>query len=165
MRLDSDTRLCGALLSVFRRADLSPVGDVALDGIPVRVVTMPGGEVAVALSDAGEVAIVDVAGLRVKKSVPVAARPDGICLSPGGDYAAVASNAEGRVDIFQLPAWKPIAALEAGDGSGSCLLDGEPHRELTPHPRLATIPRSQWQGARDGRGDLPTRGPVFPLQE
>ena len=111
----------GRSLSVFRRRDLSRVGDVALKGIPVRVVALPGGEVAVALSDAGEVAIVDVAGLRVRKSVPVAARPDGICLSPGGEYVAVASNGDGRVDMFQLPAWRPVAALEAGAGPGSCL--------------------------------------------
>ncbi len=111
----------GRSLSVFRRGDLSLVGDVALDGVAVRVVALPGGDVAVVLSDAGKVAIVDVAGLRVKESVPVAARPDGICLSPGGEYAAVASNAEGRVDIFLLPAWKPVAALEAGAGPGSCL--------------------------------------------
>ncbi|MBI5947933.1 MAG: hypothetical protein HY875_07335 [Chloroflexi bacterium] len=111
----------GRSLSVFRRDGLALVGDVALDGIPVRAVTLPTGEVAVALSDAGNVAIVDPASLRVRRTIPVAARPDGICVSPAGDYAAVASNAEGRVDIFQLPSWKPVAALEAGAGPGSCL--------------------------------------------
>ncbi|MGE5597656.1 MAG: YncE family protein [Hyphomicrobiales bacterium] len=111
----------GRSLSIFRRGTLEPVGTVALDGAPVRVVPLDGRSVAVALSDTGRVASVDLAKLAVTRTVAVAGRPDGICLSPSGSYAAVVSNAEDVVQVFRLSDWALAATYRTGDGPGACL--------------------------------------------
>lgn len=108
-------------LSVFQRGTLDPVATVALGGQPVRVVALSPAEVAVSLSDRGEVAVVDLAGARVTRRVATLPRPDGICLDPTGEYVAVASNDAAQAQVFRRTDWKLAATVAASQGPGACL--------------------------------------------
>ena len=54
-------------------------------------------------------------------NVKTAARPDGLCVDPGGRNFAVASNHEGRVEVFSTEAWKSSLQLNLDPGLGACL--------------------------------------------
>jgi hypothetical protein len=88
---------------------------------PIRVLPLDGTNALVALQGKGEVAILDVIKQRVTERISVGSRPDGLCLAPGSDYLAVASNAEGTVDLLSTASWDKAPALSLAVGLGSCL--------------------------------------------
>ena len=47
-------------------------------------------------------------------------RPDGLCLSPSGDYLAVASNGAGTVEFLTTAQWTKAPALVLQAGLGAC---------------------------------------------
>jgi DNA-binding beta-propeller fold protein YncE len=100
--------------------ELNLLAEVQVGGQPVRVVPIAGHEVAVALNAAAEVALVDLETARVTRRVQVLERPDGICLSDDGAFAAVVSNAADAVQIFDTRRWELAATLFTGDGPGAC---------------------------------------------
>lgn len=100
--------------------DLEEIGSLQVGGQPVRIVPVGYNRVAVALNAAEHVAVVDLATASLEKSVRVAPRPDGLCLSPDGRFLAVVSNAADGVNIFRVNDWRLMTTLFAGDGPGSC---------------------------------------------
>ena len=107
-------------LSVFTVEPFAPVGRVQLGGGPVRVIALDDSRVLVALAAAGEVVVIDLKAMKVERRVRVAARPDGLCLSPGGAFVAVASNGTATVQVLRLSDWRPVGSFIAGDGPGAC---------------------------------------------
>ncbi|WP_322797297.1 hypothetical protein [Tepidiforma sp.] len=108
-------------VSLLSLPELAPRASVAVGGGPVRLLPLRESGLAVALQVAGSVAIVDTASTRVDRTVPVAARPDGLCLAPGGTHLAVASNAEDSLTVLDTATWRASATLPAGRGPGACL--------------------------------------------
>ncbi|MCK9518899.1 MAG: hypothetical protein M0R74_07750 [Dehalococcoidia bacterium] len=116
----------GRALSVFRRVTLEPVARIPLEGSPVRVIPLDEARVLVALVDTSEVALVNLHGGQIERRIPVSDRPDGLCLSPSGDYLAVVSNAGNRVDLFHASDWKQAGSIVTPRGPGACLWLGSP---------------------------------------
>ncbi|MBI2767309.1 MAG: hypothetical protein HYX53_15540 [Chloroflexi bacterium] len=110
----------GGTVSVFRRGSLELAGRISIGGSPVRVVTLDDTRVAVALNSASQVAVIDLAAMRVVRRTDVLARPDGICLSPDGAYAAVISNATDSAQVFRTSDWKLAMTVPTADGPGAC---------------------------------------------
>lgn len=108
-------------LSVFAAATLDHLGSVPVGAGPVRVATLTNHRVAVTTQGTPRLVIVDVSRLRVEEQVEVPARPDGICLSPDGQYLGVASNAEASVRVFATESWRGAGSIPAGEGPGACL--------------------------------------------
>ncbi len=108
-------------LSLARAVTLEPVAEIALGGGPVRILPIDADRVAVALQEAAAVAIVDVRQRQELRRLAVPARPDGLCLSPGGDYLAIASNAADTITVFETRSWRVAATIRAPHGPGACL--------------------------------------------
>lgn len=108
-------------VSVFRRGTLELVARITTGGRPVRVVPLDATRVAVALNAGAAVAVVDLARGGVVKVVPTLPMPDGICISPSGEFAAVVANAARGVEVFRLRDWKSAGVIPAGQGPGACL--------------------------------------------
>ncbi|MBA4180985.1 MAG: hypothetical protein C0506_10395 [Anaerolinea sp.] len=107
-------------LTVFTAEPFARVGQMALGGGPVRVIGLDERRVLVALSAGGELAVVDLGARKVERRVKVAGRPDGLCLSPDGEFVAVASNATAAVQVFRVKDWRLAGTMAAGDGPGAC---------------------------------------------
>lgn len=107
-------------LSVFRADSLERLRQVPVGGHPVRVVTIDGMHVAVALNEGSAVTVVNVDTGTIDRHIPTLGHPDGICLSPDGAYVAIVSNEAGRVQIFRRSDWALAGTLDAGNGPGSC---------------------------------------------
>lgn len=110
----------GGTLHLFEPATLQPVGAIPLGGGPVRILGLGGGMAAVALQDAGQVAIVDLARREVVRRLDVPPRPDGLCVSPSGAYLAVASNGAAAVTVFEMASWRVAARYAVPEGPGAC---------------------------------------------
>ena len=110
----------GGTITIIRRDTFATVGTLAVGSRPVRVLALDATHVAVALNGDARVAIIDVPNHSVERRVDVLGRPDGMCISPAGDYIAVASNEAGAVQLFRLRDWALAGALDAGDGPGAC---------------------------------------------
>jgi hypothetical protein len=87
---------------------------------PVRVTPLDASRVLVSLQGDDRVAVVDAVRGEVTKRLAVGARPDGACVSPGGDYVEVASNAAGAVDFYETAKWRRAPALSLEPGLGAC---------------------------------------------
>jgi len=111
----------GRALTVFERETLRHLRHIDLGAAPVRVIPLDATRVLVSLSDTSEVAVVDVATGAIERRRTVGARPDGLCLDPAGEYLAVVSNADNRVDFFRVEDWSPAGSLSTPDGPGSCI--------------------------------------------
>ncbi|PWB42172.1 MAG: hypothetical protein C3F10_13695 [Dehalococcoidia bacterium] len=108
-------------LSVFEAATLVPLGTVPVGKGPVRVVALDDHRVAVTTQGTPGLVIVDVSRSKVEKQVETPARPDGICVAPGGEHLGVASNAGATVRFFATGSWRGAGSIPAGDGPGACL--------------------------------------------
>lgn len=106
-------------LTFANAADLSGSMTATIGVAPVRVVAFGSERVLVALQGDGEVALVAVSG-EVERRMKTAERPDGMCVSPGGDYFAVASNAGGLVEVFSTEDWKLVTRIPLAAGLGAC---------------------------------------------
>ncbi len=111
----------GGTLTIADIPGLGNARTVAVGLSPVRVVALDDTTAIVALQGAGQVAVFDLPSGKVKKRLNVAARPDGLCGSPAGDYLAVASNADGKVDLFAVKGWRRAPSVSLRPGLGSCL--------------------------------------------
>lgn len=110
----------GRSVQAFRRDTLDLAMSMSVQGRPVRVVTLDARRVLVTLQDAGKLLVIDVSRGRVEKTVPTAAQPDGICISPSGAFVAVASNAADAAQVFRVGGWELVDVVPAGDGPGAC---------------------------------------------
>ena len=110
----------GGSLSVFEKGSLTFFGRMHLDGGPIRVITVEGDTVAVALNTRAEVAIIDLARWKVIKRIGVLPRPDGLCLSPDGEHLAVVSNATNTVQLYGTGSWRAAGIYATGLGPGAC---------------------------------------------
>ncbi len=108
-------------LTVVRRSDFALMGRIAVGGEPVRAVALDDHRALVALNGTGRIAVVDVAKQKVERELDVDARPDGICISPSGQFVAVASNAVGTLTIFRTTDWARAGVIPGTAGLGSCL--------------------------------------------
>ena len=108
-------------LHLVRPLSLEPIADIPLGGGPVRILPLDARTLAVALQEAGQVAIVDVERRAVLRRLEVPARPDGLCRSPSGAYLAVVSNAESRITVFETASWRVAARYSVAEGPGACL--------------------------------------------
>lgn len=108
-------------LHIYRPVTLQPHATLHLGGGPVRVIPLDHHTVAVALQQADQVAIVDLAEAKILRLLDVPSRPDGLCPSPSGAYLAVASNGDNTVTIFQTSDWRTAARLHVPQGPGACL--------------------------------------------
>lgn len=108
-------------LSVFDAKSVEPLGSVDVGAGPVRVQALDNRRVLATVQGTPRLLVVDVLRLDVEKTIEVSGRPDGICLSPGGEYAGVASNAEDIVRLFTVGSWRGAGSIPAGDGPGACL--------------------------------------------
>jgi DNA-binding beta-propeller fold protein YncE len=111
----------GGSVTIARLPGLEGARAVAVGGAPVRVIPFEGESVLVSLQAEGEVARVAIPSGQVTKRVKVAKRPDGLCVPGTGAYVAVASNAEGVLEIFSTVDWKSVSRLNLEDGLGACL--------------------------------------------
>ncbi len=119
-RLVTADNLSGTL-SVFEAETLVPLGTVAVGAGPVRVVALDDERIAVTTQGTPRLVIVGVSRAKVEKQVDVPARPDGICISPDGEYLGVASNAGASVRILATGDWRGAGSIPAGNGPGACL--------------------------------------------
>ncbi|MFN8638395.1 MAG: hypothetical protein U0360_02815 [Dehalococcoidia bacterium] len=107
--------LDGRLLLYDRTRDVSR--EVELGGRPVRVVFSPSGRaVAVALSAAGEVTLVDIDGGVRRIEVDA---PDGLAFSTDGRVLFVADIAGSAVTEVELPGGRVLARLDGGATAGA----------------------------------------------
>lgn len=111
----------GHSLSVFNVADLAPLGDIELDGRPIRVLAIDETRVAVSLDGANKVVIVDLVQGRVTERLDSGGRPDGLCLTPDGAYLAIVSNADDIVQVRSTENWAVAIQISTVDGPGACL--------------------------------------------
>ncbi|MGH2634509.1 MAG: hypothetical protein ACRDG3_13985 [Tepidiformaceae bacterium] len=111
----------GGTLTVVDRSTFRVVRTIQTGGRPVRVVPLDSDRVLVAMNTSSSILVVNVSTGKIEKSIATNGHPDGICISPSGDYVAVASNEAGTVQIFRLSNWAPAGTLNAGDGLGSCI--------------------------------------------
>jgi DNA-binding beta-propeller fold protein YncE len=108
-------------LSVFDAKTLEPLASVDVGPGPVRVRALDNRRVLVTVQGTPRLLVVDLIRLDVENSFEVPGRPDGICLSPGAEYAGVASNAEGIVRLLAVDSWRGAGSIPAGGGPGACL--------------------------------------------
>ncbi|MER3420340.1 MAG: hypothetical protein C4290_07375, partial [Chloroflexota bacterium] len=76
---------------------------------------------AVSLSDAEQVALLDAGGA-VTALVPVGNRPDGLAFSPDGRLLYVALTGDNRVAVVDVARRRMVRTLPAGDGPSGLLL-------------------------------------------
>lgn len=88
---------------------------------PARVLTLDADTVAVALSEADAVVIVDVVEGRVERRIDVPLRPDGLCLSVDGGHLAVTANGANAAVIVETSVWRTAVTLRTPAGPGACL--------------------------------------------
>ncbi|MEO8540202.1 MAG: YncE family protein [bacterium] len=110
----------GGTVTLADAVGLGNARTVAVGALPVRALGLNGTQALVALQGPGEVAMVDVATGNVNRRLHVASRPDGLCLSPDRSYLAVASNAEGIIDLFATARWHRAPSLSLSPGLGAC---------------------------------------------
>jgi len=111
----------GGTLTIVRRDSFTLAGIVSVGGEPVRAVALDDHRAMVALNGAGRLAVVDLAAQKIERELTVDARPDGICVSPSGQYVAVASNALGTLTILKTSDWSRVGTIPGIAGLGSCL--------------------------------------------
>ena len=111
----------GGTLTFATVPGLADARTLHIGAAPVRVTALDASHALVSLQGDGKVAVVDVARGEVTKRLSVAARPDGTCISPDGAYLAVASNADGTVDLFQTDGWRRAPSLASAAGLGACV--------------------------------------------
>lgn len=111
----------GGTLTIARRDGFALAGHVTVGGEPVRAVAVDDHRALVALNGAARVDVVDLAAQKVERELDVDARPDGLCMSPSGEYVAVASNAVGTLAIFRISDWAHVGTIAGVPGLGSCL--------------------------------------------
>ena len=110
----------GGVLQVFD-SDGGPLLDVALGGRPVRVLFSPdGGTIAVALSAAHEVALVDLAG--GVRRVAVSGVPDGLAFSLDGARLYASDVYDGALTEIDPVAGVVTATFQVGESSGALLI-------------------------------------------
>ncbi len=92
--------------------------DVALGGRPVRLLYDPAGVIlAVALSAAGDVALIDQQG--VVRRVEVGGVPDGLAFTPDGRLLFASDMAGGAVTVIETASGHPIGSLDGGATAGA----------------------------------------------
>ena len=111
----------GSSLSVFLVDDLTPLGDIELDGRPVRVLAIDDKRVAVSMHGVNKVVIVDLVEGRVTETFDAGGRPDGLCLTLDGAYLAIVSNADDVVQVRSTENWAVAIQIPTTDGPGACL--------------------------------------------
>lgn len=107
-------------LTFARVPGLAEPRTLRIGASPVRVTPLDTSRVLVSLQGDDRVAVVDVLRGEVTKRLSVADRPDGTCVSPGGGYVAIASNASGAVDLFETAKWRKAPQLQFDPGLGGC---------------------------------------------
>jgi DNA-binding beta-propeller fold protein YncE len=110
----------GGTVTFARVPGLGEPRTLRIGAAPVRVTPLDASRVLVSLQGDDRVAVVDAVRGEVTKRLAVGARPDGACVSPGGDYVAVASNAAGAVDFYETAKWRRAPALSLEPGLGAC---------------------------------------------
>lgn len=110
----------GGVLHVYD-SDGGLLFEVTLGGRPVRVLFAPdGGTIAVALSAAHEVALVDLDG--VVRRVAVAGVPDGLAFSGDGSWLYASDVYQGAVTAIDVEAGVVTATFAVGESSGALLV-------------------------------------------
>ena len=110
----------GGVLQMFD-SDGGPLLDVALGGRPVRVLFSPdGGTIAVALSAAHEVALVDLDG--GVRRVAVSGVPDGLTFSSDGARLYASDVYDGALTEIDPVAGVVTATFQVGESSGALLI-------------------------------------------
>lgn len=109
-------------VSLIDRERFTEQARVPVPGAPVRVRFHPAGQLlAVSLSDAEQVALLDAGGA-VTALVPVGNRPDGLAFSPDGRLLYVALTGDNRVAVVDVARRRMVRTLPAGDGPSGLLL-------------------------------------------
>jgi DNA-binding beta-propeller fold protein YncE len=111
----------GGTVTIASAADLSGARTFEVGELPVRVTPYDAQQVLVSLQGEGEIAVVEAATGKVRRRIDTAARPDGTCIAPGGDYFAAAANAGGQLELFSTGDWKRVTATPLSAGLGACL--------------------------------------------
>jgi YVTN family beta-propeller protein len=94
----------GNALVVVDTAHDAIIGTIAMPGAPARVAIVPGTSLlVVTLIEAGDVALVDVAGAKVMQRLHVGERAEGLFVDPRGRFATVAVQAQNKVVKIALP--------------------------------------------------------------
>jgi YVTN family beta-propeller protein len=108
-------------VSVFARDGLRLLRRVEVGSRPVRVMALPNGRLAVSLNNGARIAVIDPATGKTERRPATPGHPDGMCLSPSGEYVAVASNELDVIELFRVRDWAGAGSLDAGDGPGACV--------------------------------------------
>jgi DNA-binding beta-propeller fold protein YncE len=95
--------------------------EVTLGGGPVRVLFLPdGGTIAVALSVAHEVSLVDLDG--GVRSVAVSGVPDGLAFTSDGSWLYASDVYQGALTAIDAEAGQVMATFAVGESSGALLI-------------------------------------------
>lgn len=81
----------------------------------------PGGQWLLALSQKGELYVVDLQSLKVARTLKVSNRASEILIRPGGDVAYISGTVAGKIEVLDLRTWemqKPIELTPGVDGLG-----------------------------------------------
>ncbi len=108
-------------VSVFSRDGLRPLRRIKVGSGPVRMIALPGNRLAVSLNDGARIAVVDPKTGRIEGLVVTPGHPDGLCLSPSGEYLGVASNEADMIAVFRVSDRARAGSLSTGDGPGACV--------------------------------------------
>jgi len=87
----------------------------------VRVITLDASHVLVALNATAQVAVVDLTTHHIDRKISTPGHPDGLCLSPGGQYLAVVSNEANAVQLFRTSDWAAAGTYPVPGGPGACI--------------------------------------------
>jgi DNA-binding beta-propeller fold protein YncE len=71
----------------------------------------------IAIPGTNEVAVVDLAGMKVARTIKVPARPQEVLIQPGAAVAYVSCMGVGKVAAIDLKSWDVARVIDAGQGA------------------------------------------------
>ncbi len=106
-------------LAVFQLDGLEFEGIVKVGGWPARL-EVHGDHLIVARSRAATLDILHLSDFSLVSRIDLGLFPDGICISPSGRYAGVATNDDGLLTVIDTEDWEALGTIAGGTGPGAC---------------------------------------------
>jgi DNA-binding beta-propeller fold protein YncE len=107
-------------VALFALPGMDQAALYVVEGRPVRIVLF-GGQLLVARSRAGDVAVLDPVGGGLRATVAIGRLADGLCVAPSGEWVAAAANGDNTLHIIDTVEWRSSMEYDTEDGPGACL--------------------------------------------